>query len=260
MMISRRSFLTFIPFFLFIPMAINANPIAGFIVRSAFRSLFRSGVRYTARTVGRSIIRTGRGIRSLSRIQKTFGNKTHKIKNRKGQAVGSAKVEGNVVMIRDTQRRILGYIQAEKNLFSIYNGAGKRVISFRGKDARIIAYDKDENYIGQIIKKEVKGQVEDVFMDALGNEHASIPLELELKETKEKPHSEDRLHIYNNKQEIILYGIKENNDLLLYDTRDKRKGKITRSNGKLYIYNNQGVLLQTVLESEQNKIVFDLDK
>lgn len=251
MMINRRSFLTLFPLLLCTPTTVTANPL----LRLVFRSLFSSSVRYSARTVGRSILRTAGGVKNLSRIQKTFGKKIHKIKNSKGQVVGNAKVENNVLMIRDTQNRILGYIQAEKNLFSVYTGAGKRVISFREKDARIIAYDKDEDYIGQIIKKEIKGQIEDVFIDALGNEHPTVPLELEATTI-----NEERLNIYNDKNEVILYAIKRNDDLILYDTKNKQKGKITKTNGKLYIYNNQKILLQTVSESEQEKIVFNLDR
>lgn len=263
---NRRKFLILAPALFLLPNDAMANPLVSWIargiLRSAFRLLSQVGGRYTVRTVGRSVLRTSSHISRPSRMIRTFGRKIHKIKNRHGKVIGSAKVEGNVLIIRDIQKKILGYIQAEKNLFSVYNGAGSRVITFRQKSERVIAYDKDENYIGQIIKKEIKGQIKDFFIDALGKEHDSVPIDLQVQEEivknkKDNNINDGKLKFYNDKNQLVLYGVQENGYLLLYNTDGIRKGKIERDNGKLYIYNNRGDLMQSVLETETKKIRLD---
>jgi len=110
-MIDRRSFFTVLPIILLFPSVTMANPLAWMfrgILRSSFRSLSRSGGRYAMRTVSNSISRTSSSISRPSQMVKTFGKRTHTIRNRDGKIVGSAKIEGDVLMIRDVQKRILG--------------------------------------------------------------------------------------------------------------------------------------------------------
>lgn len=254
---NRRTFLKLFPILSILPIEINANPLGWIfrgILRSSFRSLARGGGRYAMRTVGNSVVRTGGRISRPNRITRTFGRQRHTIKDRDGKVLGNAKVEGDVLMIRDTQNRIMGYIQAERNILSVYNGGGQRVVSFSEKSGRVIAYDKDDNYIGQIIKKEIKGKIEEVFVDALGKEHDSIPVELQTKEALTKANNQKRLKIYNDNNQVVFYGVYENGDLVLYDLNGSKKMKIKKDKDRLYIYDNQGKLIQSVLESEKERI------
>lgn len=260
---NRRQFLAFCSTFFFAFKA-QANPfgfIARGILRTAFRSLSRrSFSRYSFRTVSRSISRTSGRISSPSQISRTFGSQRHNITNKTGKVVGSAQIEGNVLIIRDLQKRILGYIQSEKNTLAVYAGNGARVITFRQKANRVIAYNENEDYLGQIIEKTIKDEIKKVFVDSLGKEHDSIPVELEAKETRATINKDNtiikngRFEVYNNNKELILYGVEQNENLALYDTKNTLIATIKKHDGEFLVYNANGELLQTVQEGQTGSI------
>lgn len=260
---NRRQFLVFCSAFLLASKA-QANPF-GLIVRGILRTTFRSlsrrsFSRFSFRTVSHSISRTSGRISSPSRISRTFGNQRHNITNKSGKIVGTAQVEDNVLIIRDLQKRILGYIQSEKNALAVYAGNGTKVLTFRHKANRVIAYNENEDYLGQIIEKTIKDEIKRVFVDSLGKEYDSIPVELQAKETSNTINKDNtiisngRLEVFNDNKELILYGVEENENLALYDTRNILVATIRKYDGKLLVYNASGELLQTVQEGQMGSI------
>lgn len=263
---NRRDFLALVAI---LPMGSYANPVAGWFVRGILRSSFRTLSRRAFSSVGSNVVRssiarTSSRITQRSKIDKIFGRRTHTIKDKNGRVVGNAKVESNVLMIRNTQKQILGYMQYEKNTLALYSGNGTRVIVFRQNDSRIVAYNQNEEYLGQIIEKTIKDEIESVFIDALGKEHKLIPVEIHTKEESialndnNTTISNNRLQIYNKNGKVVLYGVANDNDILLYDKNNHFKGKLQQIDGKIYLYDANGKLVQEIDKSNKGALEVDL--
>jgi len=263
---NRRDFLAFVTL---LPMGSYANPIAGWFVRGILRSSVRTLSRRAFSSVGSSVVRssitrTGSRITQRGKIEKIFGRRTHTIKDKNGRVIGSARVESDVLMIRNAQNQILGYMQFENNALALYSGNGTRVIIFRQNGSRIVAYNQNEEYLGQIIEKTIEDEIESVFVDALGKEHKSIPVEISTKDDsialndKNTTIEDNRLKIYNKKGQVILYGVANENDILLYDTNNHFKGKLQQHDGKIYLYDAGGKLMQEIDENQKGVLEVDI--
>lgn len=222
--------------------------IARGILRYSFRALTRRAFsRISTRTIRRSISRTSRHIYRPNRIQNTFRPRRYNILGKKGRVVGTAQIETDVMVLRNTQGQALGYIQAENKALTVYDSSGSRVITFKKKNDRVVAYNKDEDYLGQIIENMVEDKIKSYFIDKQGMKHDHIPVEFS-SEHKPIMITDKNTRIFNGKLEIfdtnntlVMYGIYKDNNILIYNLNNNIIATINKQDGVLFVYNKNGI-------------------
>ena len=257
---NRRQFLFSALLPLFFP--IDSHAFSQFFVRGLLRYAFRALVRrsfsrFSVRMVSRSMRRTSRRIYRPNRIRRIFGNRKYNILGKNGRVLGTGRIEAEVMVLRNAQGRMLGYIQSENRGLAVYDGAGNRVILFKKENGRVIAYNKDEDYLGQIIEEMVGDQIKSYFIDRNGVKHDSIPVEFREKEqsfviTEHNTRIKDgKLEILDDKNEVIMRGIYRDDGIALYDLDEKLVAIIKRQDGILSVYDSKGELMHSSNSSDE---------
>lgn len=241
----------FIIFSFLLPVSINVSAFGQFFIRSIIRYAFRVLTRrvfsrYSSRSIGRSIARTSYRAYKPSRIKKTFGNQKYNIKGKNGRVIGTSKIEGEVMVLRGSKNHILGYLQSENKGLAVYDGNGTRVILFKKKNNKIIAYNNEGDYLGQLIEDMVKDHIKSYFIDKQGNKYDSIPIEFKKKSDSIAMTSKNtriiggRLEVFNEQNSIVLYGIHKDGDIVMYNLENNIVATIKKNDGLLSIYDNSG--------------------
>lgn len=234
------------------PIALFGRRFAGRILAEFFKRLMKSGARgYSSSVVRTAIARTGGRAKNGRSIQEIFGKKRYEVKDKSGKAIGSAKVENDILMLRNNGNRILGYAQIENEGITLYAGDGKFISRFVKKGDRVVSYNEKGDYVGQIIDEIVEDQVKSYFVDRFGNKYDGIPLTLDDNTSIEFNDKNTRivnntLEIYNNNDEKVLYGKYENNKIILYNLQNEKHAEVTRDiYGTMKIYSASGNLTGT---------------
>lgn len=240
----------FILFSFLLPISIDVQaflPALLRILKYSFRVLARGSFsRYSSRMIGRSIARTRYRAYKPSRIKKIFGTRKYSITGKNGRIIGSAQIEGEVMILRGNKNHILGYLQSENKGLAVYSGNGNRLILFKQKNNRIIAYNSDGDYLGQLIEDMVKDQIKSYFIDRKGNKHNSIPVEFKQKNssivmTEQNTRiTNEKLEILDKNNKVVLYGIYKDENIVVYDLNNNIVSTIKKNDGVLSIYDING--------------------
>jgi len=253
------------------------------VVRSGFRQLARRGGKQLFAGRTNAALRAARARRiyvhrGQERMRRLFSNKPYKIRDAKGKVIGKATVEGETLVFRNAQSRKLGFAQWEEGGLILYRANGKRVARLSDKNHRVIAYNNDNNYLGQFIKEQVEDQIVQFFVDAMGQRHDYfvLPIEQAGKDIPEpqRYYSYDPngnvvgfsalqdgiLYVYDAQGVELMRAVLEENSIVLYDVLGEKRGEFRQEQDKIVAYDEHNKAVGYIVMEESKAVYYECDK
>ncbi|MDM8545875.1 hypothetical protein QUF61_05240 [Candidatus Venteria ishoeyi] len=256
---------------------VAAGGVSRGVVRSGFRQLAKGGgkkilQRRSATLLSKAKTRRVHVHQGQARMQRLFGKKPYTVRNKQGRIISSATVKGDKLIFREAGKQT-GFAQWEKNGLMLYRSDGQKLARLHNLDNRLLAYDRDEQYLGQFIKEQIEDQIINYFVDALGNRHDYMPVP-QISSGQQLPESEriygyaddgsisgyssfkdGILYVYNAKGVELAHVVREADILVVYDLQGEKQGSFKQQADKILAYDANDQLVGYIVDQD-GKVVF----